>query len=60
MANKYPEASEIILNDIYVDDCVSGISTKGDLLPVTDDLKSVLENRGFYAQRVHLFREGPR
>ena len=37
MSESYPEASKVILNDIYVDDCMS----------VTDEVKISLEPGGF-------------
>ena len=44
---EYPEASHIVHNDIYVDDCISGQNNQEDLRILTDDLEVVLNKGGF-------------
>ena len=55
----YPKASKIILDDVYVDDCMSGTDTKTDLMTVTDDLKFVLETEGFTLKGFTFSRKDP-
>ena len=43
----YPRVFEIIMRDLYVDDCLSGESSKNEVLSTTDDLKLALEKAGF-------------
>ena len=43
MSKSYPEANKVILNDIYVDDCISGPNRKSKLTSVMDELKVGLE-----------------
>ena len=47
MSESYPEASKCFLNDIYVDDCISGTNSKSKLMPLKDELKVGLEPGGF-------------
>ena len=47
MENSYPRACEIIKNDLYVDDCLSGEDSYENALTITDDLKVALEHGGF-------------
>ena len=47
MSESYPETSKVILNDIYVDDCISGTNNKSKLISVMDELKVGLETGGF-------------
>ena len=46
-AEQYPRAHDIVLNDIYVDDCISGTDTEVERLVATDELKLSLEKGGF-------------
>ena len=43
----YPRASEVVMKDLYVDDCLSGGNTCEDVQSTTDQLKLVLEKGGF-------------
>ena len=43
---EYPKVYDIIRNDIYVDDCLSGTHSADERLLVTDELKLSLENGG--------------
>ena len=47
MKDEYPMAYDVIMSDIYVDDCVSGEDTEEDRTRVTDELKLTLEKGGF-------------
>ena len=44
---KYPKANEIVQNDIYVDDCMSGEPTQELLFQRADELALVLRKGGF-------------
>ena len=43
----YPRASEIVMKDLYVDDCLSGENMCEDVQSTTEQLKLVLEKGGF-------------
>ena len=43
----YPRAHDVIMNDIYVDDCLSGECSDDERLSTTDELKLALEKGGF-------------
>ena len=45
--NDYPMAFEIVSNDVYVDDCISGELTEEERLQATDQLQLSLECGGF-------------
>ena len=45
--NLYPRASEIIENDLYVDDCLSGENSIEEIFSTTDNFKLALEKGGF-------------
>ena len=47
MIDQYPIAYEIIQNDIYVDDCISGEATEAEMANATDELRLCLEKGGF-------------
>ena len=46
-SNMYPEACDVICNDTYVDDVISGTCSEREGLMVTDQLKLCLETGGF-------------
>ena len=43
----YPMAFEIVHNDVYVDDCISGEATEEERITATDQLQLSLETGGF-------------
>ena len=45
MSDLYPLAAEIVKNDVYVDDCISGEMMENARLKATDQLKVSLEKR---------------
>ena len=45
--DEYPRENDIIQNDLYVDDCISGESSYERAKEVTDDLQVVLQKGGF-------------
>ena len=47
MKNEYPRQNEIISQDVYVDDCLSGENTLNQVYKTTDVLKAVLIKGGF-------------
>ena len=52
VSTEYPNASEVIHNDIYVDDCISGQASQEDMRIITDDLEVVLNKGGFQLKGV--------
>ena len=46
-SKEYPRVNDVVQNDIYVDDCLSGENTSADRNKVTDDLAIVLSKTGF-------------
>ena len=53
MKHKYPEIHPIIIEDIYVDDCLSGTTTMARAQSIADKL---VVNHGGQAERIHLFK----
>ena len=47
MAEEYPMAYETIMNDLYVDDCISGEETSEARAKATDELKACLDKINF-------------
>ena len=47
MKEEYPKQNEIIHEDIYVDDCLSGDDSYDEVCKSTDGLKLVLNRGGF-------------
>ena len=47
MKSQYPDASGVVNNDIYIDDCMSGKNNWSEAMSITDDLKIVLARGGF-------------
>lgn len=43
----YPEASNTIKNDFYVDDCLTGSDSSKKLLKLQRELTTILSNSGF-------------
>ena len=58
MRSKYPEVYDIVRNDVYVADCLSGRSTWDELLLVTQ-LKIVLSRGGFAIKGVTIAGRTP-
>ena len=56
---EFPEAFDIITNDTYVDDCVSGTEGPQRTLKVTDDLQIVLAKGGFTLKGFVISGEDP-
>lgn len=44
---EYPEAARVVKKDFYMDDCISGASSKEDVLRNYTDLQKLLGNGGF-------------
>ena len=57
--DKYPEAYPVIMNDIYVDDCLSGTSSVKSRNITTDQLISALATTGFDIKGLTLSGELP-
>ena len=47
MKENYPRQNEIIHNDVYVNDCMSGGDSHDAVCEITDGLKLVLSKGGF-------------
>ena len=45
--DKYPRAYEVVTNDIYVDDCVSGEENIGLAEQTVSELDTMVQNGGF-------------
>ena len=56
---EFPDAYEIILKDLYVDDCISGKHTSQEVLSVTDEIKLSLEKGGFTLKGFTFSGENP-
>ena len=52
--DRYPMAYDIVMNDIYVDDCVSGELTDEKRAQATDELRLALEKVGFTLKGITL------
>ena len=59
MSELYPRAADIVNNDVYVDDCISGEVTEQDRLEATDELKLSLEKGGFTLKGLTFSGEDP-
>ena len=59
MRSRYPEVYNIVRNDVYVDDCISGRSTWDELMLVTDQFKIVLSRGGFAIKGVTIAGRKP-
>ena len=59
MSDLYPLAAEIVNNDVYVDDCISGEMTENDRLRATDQLKLSLEKGTFTLKGLTFSGEDP-
>ena len=55
----YPRQNEIVQNDLYVDDCVSGESSLEIAHEVTDGLETVLEKGGFHLKGITFTGSAP-
>ena len=56
-STQYPEAAEIILNDMYVDDCVSGDSSKELVVQRSQELELIGNKGGFQLKGIVLSGE---
>ena len=52
--DRYPMAYDIVMNDVYVDDCVSGELTDEKRAQATDELRLALEKVGFTLKGITL------
>ena len=59
MREKYPEAYSVIMNDIYVDDCLSGANSIKSRNITTDKLIAALAATGFDVKGVTVSGEPP-
>ena len=59
MRSEYPKVYDIVRNDVYVDDCLSGRSTWDELMTITDELKVVLSKGGFTLKGVTVAGKKP-
>lgn len=48
---EYPEAAKIILEDFYMDDCVSGTDSIGKAIDLAKQIRKVLANAGFILRK---------
>ncbi|XP_066918685.1 uncharacterized protein [Clytia hemisphaerica] len=58
-SNQFPEAAEIVHNDMYVDDCVSGESSKKLAIQRTQELETISNGGGFMIKGVVISGEDP-
>ena len=58
--DQYPEVNQVVQEDIYVDDCLSGDKSKLATIEKADDLENVLNNGGFCLKGVIFSNEDPR
>ena len=56
---EYPNANEIVQNDIYVDDCISGEQTQDLLFQRADELALILRRGGFGLKGFTFSRKDP-
>ena len=59
MSEQYPMAADIVNNDVYVDDCISGEMTHEETLKATDELKLSLGNGNFTLKGITFSGEDP-
>ena len=57
--DKYPLAYKIVMNDVYVDDCISGELTDEERSQATDEFKLALEKVGFTLKGITLSGSDP-
>lgn len=58
-SSEYPEASQIIQKDTYVDDCISGEASIPKAHKRADELETVVNRGGFKLKGVSFSRENP-
>ncbi|XP_066920339.1 uncharacterized protein [Clytia hemisphaerica] len=58
--DEYPEVNQVVQEDIYVDDCLSGDKSKRSAIEKAEDLENVLNNGGFCLKGVTFSDEDPR
>ena len=58
-SNQFPEASEIVHNDMYVDDCISGDLSNKLTIQRTQELETVSNGGGFMLKGVVISGEDP-
>ena len=56
---RYPEAYSVIMNDIYVDDCLSGTDSAKSRNITTDQLIAALATTGFDIKGLTISGESP-
>ena len=47
MKDDFPNASQVILNNTYVDDIVDSVENTSSALKVTDQIEHIIEGGGF-------------
>ena len=59
LKDQYPVVNEIIRNDVYVDDCLSGDKSEEDAYVTADDIESVISRGGFSLKGVTFSNKDP-
>ena len=57
--NEYPEVNEIIQNDVYVDDCLTGENSTNLAMQRADEIEIVLSRGGFSLKGFTFSRQKP-
>ena len=57
--SEYPQVNAIIMNDVYVDDCISGESTVDGAMTRADELELVLNRGGFTLKGITFSKKDP-
>ena len=56
---EYPKVNDIVKDDIYVDDCISGNQSKREALKKADELEVVLNRGGFVLKGITFSNQDP-
>ena len=56
---EYPKVNEIVKNDIYVNDCISGEQSEREALKRADELEVVLNRGGFVLKGITFSNQDP-
>ena len=56
---EYPKVNEIVKNDIYVDNCISGEQSEREALKRADELEVVLNSGGFVLKGITFSNQDP-
>ena len=56
---EYPKVNEIVKNDIYVDNCISGEQSEREALKRADELEVVLNRGGFVLKGITFSNQDP-